>query len=100
MPSLPPPSARCSGPTSVVNEPAVVAAHRVLLLDDPHQVALHHRHVQVLRRVEVPLRPEQLLRGVARQQARALLVRLGDVVGLRDPEGIKHTVRTEQEPVA
>lgn len=53
---------------SVVHEPAVLAAHGVLLLDHAHQVTFQQGDIQVLSSVEVPLDMEELFRWVPRQQ--------------------------------
>ena len=70
-------------PTSNINEPAVVATHGVLLLDNTHKVSLLYRDVQILGCIAVSLCLEEFLRTVAYQKPRTVLVCLHHVVGLK-----------------
>lgn len=73
--------------TSVVDEPAVVAAHGILLLDHAYEVALLYGDVQVLGRVEVAVSLEELLGTVSYQEPCAVLVGLRDEARLERIKG-------------
>lgn len=53
------------GPTSIINKPAIIASHWILLLDDTHKIAFLNRNIQILSRIEVPLSLEKFLRAIA-----------------------------------
>lgn len=55
-------------PTPIVYEPAILAAHGVLLLDDSHNVSLQQRDIQVLGSIEIAICLEETIRGIAGQE--------------------------------
>lgn len=77
-------------PTSIVNEPAVLAAHGVLLLENAHEITLQQRDIQVLGCVEIAVCLEEFLRGVPGQEGSSEFIRLQHVAGL---EGNKTPIR-------
>lgn len=70
-------------PTPIVYEPAILAAHGVLLLDDPHNVSLQQRDIQVLGSIEIALCLEEAVGGIAGQEGSSDVVRLQEVAGLQ-----------------
>lgn len=47
--------------TTIIYQPAILTAHRVLLFDDSHYVPLQYGHIQILCSVKVPFSLEEFL---------------------------------------
>lgn len=66
-------------PTPIVYEPAILAAHGVLLLDDTHNVSFQQGDIQVLGSIEIALCLEETLWGIAGQEGSTDVIRLQEV---------------------
>lgn len=54
--------------TPIVYEPAILAPHGVLLLDDTHNVPFQQCDIQVLGSIEIAVCLEETVRGIAGQE--------------------------------
>lgn len=70
-------------PTPIVYEPAILAAHGVLLLDDTHDVSFQQRDIQVLGSIEIAVCLEETVWGIAGQKGSSDVIRLQEVARLQ-----------------